>query len=225
MEELELKEKLITLSRILNKEGLFDMFGHLSVRIPQKELFFVTPALGLDRAHHRVEEILKVDFEGNKIEGEGVVPLEVVMHSALHRARQDAICVIHLHPYHVMTLSVAGIKFVPTAIPDADFSQGVPVYDRAKLIIDKEQGQELVRTAGSAKAVILRGHGVIIIGESIEEALCLTIRLEEASKRLIDASSVGAPIPLTKEELDVDMGKFGASMYRRIWEYYEFKTR
>lgn len=230
MEELELKQKLITLSRILNKEGLFDMFGHVSVRLPEKALFFITPALGMDRAHHKVEEILKMDFEGNKIDGEGVVPLEQVMHSALHQARQDAVCVIHLHPYHITTLSVAGIKFVPTTIHEGDFREGVPVYDRAELIITKEQGQKLVSTAGSAKAVILRGHGIIVIGESLEEALFLTLRLEEGAKRLIDVSSVGTPIPLTKEELDIDKkrgsGRPGRDyVYGRLWQYYELKTR
>jgi len=231
MEEAQLKEKLIVLSRMLSREGFFEGFGHVSVRIPQKDYYYVTHGDPISKSDFEVKDLVCVDFKGNKLEGECLPPLESIIHTAFHRSRDDAVCVVHVHPYYSRLLAIAGIDFQPVTLQAAPLGYNLPVYEPAELIITEAQGERLVRVTGTAKAVLLRGHGVVTIGDSIEEAFYLTFYLEESAQLLLDATRLGKVIPLSHEEipkskyLDLARGDPSFSPYAKVWAYHEFITR
>lgn len=200
MSEEELKNKLITISKILIKEGFFGAFGHVSVRIPGKELFYITPGMFANKKDMRVKDLVGVDFKGNKVSGENRPPREVVIHTVLHRSREDAVSIAHLHPFYATTLGVTGIKFVPLNTHFRPFVNNLPIYPITDLIVTEDQGEDLAKVTGDARAVLLRGHGVVTIGKSIEELLFITMTLEEESRRLIETANIKTLSPLTEED-------------------------
>ncbi len=230
MQEAELKDKLVVLSRILYKEGFLDSFGHVSVRIPGKDYYFVTRGGPSGKGDFGTEDLVCVNFQGEKIGGDAAPPIEAIIHTALHRCRDDAVCIVHVHPYYSKLLTIAGIKFQPVTLQAATFGHDLPVYEPADLIITEAEGEELVRVAGKAKAVLLRSHGVVTIGDSIEEALYLTFHLEESIQLLLDAVRLGNVIPLSQEEVQKRRHysltrDASVSPYAKVWAYHEFKTR
>lgn len=200
MSEEELKNKLITLSKILIKEGFFGAFGHVSVRIPGKELFYITPGMFANKKDMGVKDLVAMDFKGNKVSGENRPPREVVIHTVLHRSREDAVSIAHLHPFYSTTLSVTGIKFVPLNTHFRPFINNLPVYPITDLIIEEDEGEDMAKVCGNAKAVLLRGHGVVTVGSSIEELLFITKTLEEESRRLIETAHIKTLKPLTEAD-------------------------
>lgn len=220
MSEEELKSKLVTLSKILIKEGLFGAFGHVSVRIPGKELFYITPGMFANKKQMSTKDLVGVDFKGNRVSGANRPPREAVIHTILHRSREDAVSIAHLHPFYATTLSVSGIKFVPLNTHARIFKDNLPIYQNTDLIITENEGEGLARIAGNAKAILLRGHGVVTVGKSIEELLFVTMTLEEESKRAIETAHIRTLLPITSEEFrqqknradEVDQGA------KKMWE-------
>ncbi|MBI4334514.1 MAG: class II aldolase/adducin family protein [Chloroflexi bacterium] len=230
MEEADLKQKLLTLSRILYKEGFLDSFGHISVRVPGKDYYWITRGEPSGKGDFDVRDLVRVDFHGNKLEGQGQPPVEYIIHTVLHRSRQDAGCVVHVHPYHCILLTVAGIRFVPLTVQAATFGDSLPVYDVPGLIITPDEGATMLDIMGNAKAILLRGHGVVTAGATIEEAFYLTYHLEESCKFLADAHRLGPVIPLTRAEIQkrldyVKSRPADKNPYAKVWAYHEFKTR
>jgi ribulose-5-phosphate 4-epimerase/fuculose-1-phosphate aldolase len=230
MTEAEQKDKLITLSRILYKEGFLDSFGHISVRIPEKNYYYVTPGGPAGKGNFEVKDLVCMNYQNQRLSENGLAPMEAIIHTVFHRTRDDAECIIHVHPYFSRLLTIADIKFQPVTLQAAIFGNNLPVYQPAELVITEEQGVNLARVGGRAKAVLLRGHGVVVIGASIEEAFYLTYYLEESAQLLIDATRLGKVIPLSAEEslkrLDYSAKRDPkVSPYAKVWSYHEFKTR
>lgn len=231
MADEELKAKLATCARILNKVGIFDLYGHISARVPDQDRFYVTATLGSTDKPLTPEGLVLCDYKREKISGNGTVPLEVVLHSALHEAREDAACVVHVHPFYSMALAIAGIPFTPVALQSALLGKNLPVYKKAELLVDDNHGKKLVRAMGKARAILLRGHGVVTLGASIEEAAYNTIYLEENCRFMLEVSQAGGKIiPLTTAEIKERSGQFAErakteNPYKRIFDLFERKTR
>ncbi|MBI4332222.1 MAG: class II aldolase/adducin family protein [Chloroflexi bacterium] len=232
MDDAEIKTKLATSARILNRLGLFDIYGHVSARIPGQERFYITATLGSTDKEFTPEGLILCDYAGRKISGNGTAPLEVVLHSALHRAREDAGSVAHVHPFHSLALGVAGVPYAPVILHVAPLGFKLPVYKRRELLITEDHGQKVVRTMAKARAMLLRGHGVITLGESIEEMTYHTVLLEENCKLLLEARKVGKPIPLSRAEVaDFLRMRLPEAMspknqrYLRVFDLLDKKTR
>ena len=223
----EIREKLATCARMLNKLGLFNIFGHVSARVPGKEQFYITATLGSVSKDEEftTEGLVLCDYTGRKLSGNGTVPLEVVIHSALHKGREDAACVVHVHPFYSMTLAIAGIPFRPVNLQGAPLGGKVPVYRRSELLINENHGRKLIRAIGKAKAILLRGHGVVTVGATVEEAFFLTVYLEDNCRTLLEASKAGEKvIYLTRPEIKEWVDKVtaeaearGGNPYKRIF--------
>ncbi|MBI4332219.1 MAG: class II aldolase/adducin family protein [Chloroflexi bacterium] len=199
--EEELKNKLVTMTRIIVKERMFGPFGHISVRVPGKELFYITPGQFGNKQGIGVDDLVGVDFRGKKVSGANAPPRETVIHTVLHRRREDAAAIAHLHSYYATTLSICGMKFVPLHVNARPFVDNPPpVWVDADLIITEDEGEKLAKFAGNAPAVLMRGHGAVTIGKSIEELLLVTLTLEEESRRLIETASISTVMPLTADE-------------------------
>lgn len=231
MVDEELKQKLATCGRILNRLGLFGIYGHISARVPGEDRFYITATLGSTSLEQELtpEGMVLCDASGKKISGNGTVPLEVVLHVVLHKAREDAGCVVHIHPFYSMALAIAGLPFVPVTVQGAPLAK-VPVYRKAELLIDDAQGKKLLRAMGKARAILLRGHGVVVLGETIEEATCNTVYVEENCKYLLTAAAAGGVIPVTKAELKERADQVAASAgkgnpHKRVFDLLDRKTR
>jgi ribulose-5-phosphate 4-epimerase/fuculose-1-phosphate aldolase len=223
----ELKKKLAMSSRMLFNAELVDYSGHISARIPGTDHFFILPH-PVSRAIVTADDIVVADFEGNLVEGKYRAPSEVYMHSRAYKARDDVLSVAHLHNHMVAILSMVDNAFYPASSnPGAFFGPGaLPVYLDPALIHTVEQGDAVARSLGSRDAVVLRGHGSMVVGQSIEWVFAACVDLEEAAARFYQASLLGPVRVYTEDETQrVMRGRRKDSVVQKIWDHNVAKTK
>ena len=197
-----LREKLINAGRVLVDEGQGDyVWGHVSARLPDGSGNFLMKPGCVGVEEMTDDNIITINIEGEKIAGDWPRHNEVFIHSEVLRARPDINCVIHTHPEHVVAFSSLGKPLAPISNDGTMFSAGVPVFsETTDLIVDQARGKAVAKTLGSGGILILRNHGLVAAGRTIEEAVFLAIKLEKACRIQLLAESAGGPKLFVKEE-------------------------
>ena len=189
----ELKQKLIDAGCILEAEGQGDLTrGHVSVRVPgDPSHFFMKPhSFGFDEI--TLENLVICNLEGEKVAGGGRKHSEVYIHSEIFKQRPDVNSVIHTHPTYAVALSATGRALQSISQPSVAFSDGLPYYnDTIDPIRSKEMGAGVARALGSCKAVLMRNHGVAVVGATLEESTILAIMLDNACHIQLLAQAAG----------------------------------
>lgn len=209
----ELKADFITALRIISHEGLSDAFAHLSARVDdgKKMLFMPRKSPALVKA----KELFVVDFEKG-------VPQSAV-HQAVYKSRDDAGAVFHFHSPAVILLSVVGQTVQPMHNYSAIFYEGVPVFEGTGQVESPERAGEIAQILGSAKAVILRGHGAVVVGQSIREVCILALYLEESARLQVEAMKLGAPKFVSRQEAErIAKRTFKPASTERAWDHYKY---
>ena len=182
-----IKQQLIIAGKVLVAEGQDDFTrGHISVRVPgNPKLFFMKAhSLGLDEI--TMKNILTIDLEGNVVAGSARRHSEVYIHSEIFKARADVNCVIHTHPTYSVAFSGTGHPMKAYSQPGAMFSGEVGVYtDTITLIRSHALGAGVAKALGSRRAVLLKNHGPVVTGKTIEEAVVV---IDHAGKRRADSA-------------------------------------
>lgn len=226
----ELKEKLIIANKILDKEDLATPMGHISVRIPGTETFLITRSVAPGMS--TVDDIVVCNMEGKVVEGKYPRTFgEVMGHVAVYKKRKDIQSVAHIHSANVIGLSMTGATVLPASVQAIKVGYEPPIrlYDKVYMLEMREVAEEVADLIGQNKAVVLRGHGAVVVGKSIEETTINAIDLELAAKFQILANSAGKLVMMTEKEKE-PLIKFlkmmesqggTASPYGRAWEYYK----
>ena len=218
----ELKQKLVDGCHILDREGITDGFGHVSVRISGAEAF-ITLA-GVSPGCATVDRLVMLDLDGRYLGGEKSPPYEWPIHACIMRARPDVMSVCHTHSKWSSLFSVlkGGLrpvhmyaKFLPAG--------GPPIYPASGLIGTVERGEALVKALKDSAAVLMRAHGDAVVGASLEQAILRTIQLAFLGELAHMAVAHGEPLYMSAEEL----ATFSAdqSFPARPWEYYLSRVR
>jgi len=218
----ELKQKLVDGCHILDREGITDGFGHVSVRIPEAEALLTLA--GVSPGCATPDRLVMLDFDGRYLGGEKSPPYEWPIHACIMRARPDVISVCHTHSKWSSLFSVlkGGLrpihmyaKFLPAG--------GPPVYPASGLIGTAERGEALVKALKDSAAVLMRAHGDAVVGASLEQAILRTIQLAFLGELPHMAIAHGEPLYMTEEEL----ATFSADQAfpARPWEYYLSRAR
>jgi L-fuculose-phosphate aldolase len=193
----EIKQKMSLAGKVLVAEGQDDFTrGHISFRLPDHpNLFFMKPhSVGLDEI--TMENILTIDLEGNVVAGSSRRHSEVYIHSEIFKARPDVHCVLHTHPTYSVAFSATGRPMKVYSNPSALFHGALGVYtDTINLIRTHEMGRGVARALGPHRAVLLKNHGVVVAGASIEETVITVIMLENAAQVQMLVEAAGDPAP------------------------------
>jgi ribulose-5-phosphate 4-epimerase/fuculose-1-phosphate aldolase len=192
----ETLRKLIDAGRILETNGLGDLTrGHVSIRIPgQSDRFVMKPhSYGFDEITS--ENAVVCDLNGEKTGGGGRRHSEVFIHSEIYKARPDINSVVHAHPPHAIALSAIREPLKMISQPACNFADGLPDYEETMYLIrTQELGSGVAKSLGNAKATLMRHHGVAVAGRTVEEAVILTLALEEACRIQLIAQAAGKVI-------------------------------
>jgi len=192
-----IKQKLVLAGKVLVAEGQDDFTrGHISMRLPDDpSLFFMKPhSMGLDEI--TMENLLTIDLEGNVVAGSSRRHSEVYIHSEVFKARRDVNCIIHTHPPYSVALSATGRPMKCYSQPGAMFCEALGVYsDTINLIRTHAMGAGVAKALGPHRAVLLKNHGVVVAGASVEEAVISVIMLENAAMIQMIAEAAGDPAP------------------------------
>jgi L-fuculose-phosphate aldolase len=191
----DIKQKLILAGKVLVAEGQDDFTrGHISMRLPDNPShFFMKPhSVGLDEL--TMENILTIDLEGNVVAGTSRRHSEVYIHSEIFKVRGDVHSVIHTHPPYAVALSASGRPLKCYSQPSALFWGELGVYsDSIALIRTSAMGARVAAALGAHRAVLLKNHGVAVVGASIEEAVINVIMLENAARVQMITEAAGDP--------------------------------
>lgn len=175
-------EEIITTARRMAELGLvLRSYGNVSCR--QDERLLITPT-GLDYFLMEPEDIVVLDLTGKKLLGRREPSSEFRLHLAIYRARGDARAIVHAHGVHALALSLITSE-LPSLTEEMEHGLGGPVqvapYAKAGSQGLADQAAELLRKTGS-KALILARHGLIGLGESLEEALFICQLVERSAQ-------------------------------------------
>lgn len=224
----EWQEKLVLAHRILSAAGVFEYnLGHASVRLDDRVLILghIHPK-GTVFDQVTTEDLSLMDLNGVHLEGELEPPGERYIHTAIYRAREDVRSVVHAHPRTAVAFTVAGRDILPVSYRGAIFSPKVPVWPKPGQVDTEELGREVAAALGSARAVLLAGHGAASVGGSLEDAVAVMIELEETAKLQLTASLLGEPRPLHARDLEGGMphGLGMTDFARKSWDYYKARV-
>lgn len=200
---------VVMANRILANEGIFDAFGHVSVRNPEDpNRFFIARAIAPEQVTKG--DILEGDLEGNVVTKTTMKPYqERIIHAAIYKVRPEVNSVIHAHPAPIVAFSVSSVPLRPVSNGAAQFYKGVPVYDEydftspgntGMLVTTKDQGDRLAKCLGSGLAVLMRGHGYTVVGSSVPSAVNNAISLRDNAVIMLMALPLGAPKYMSAEE-------------------------
>jgi ribulose-5-phosphate 4-epimerase/fuculose-1-phosphate aldolase len=220
------REKLAVMCRILAAQDLIGIFGHVSIRVPGTDIVLITPGAGANKRTVEANDLFQFDVQGNlrfrPRRGMAVqVPIEWRIHTQIHRDNPKVACVAHLHAKYATVLGIAGQELKPVFTQGSVFRSGVPVWDNPRLVMTDQQAASLSATLADKIGVMMRGHGVCVIGKTPEECLFNCIFLEENAHKQFDAALLGEVMFLSDQEAeDCARGVSNISLYRLVWKYY-----
>ncbi len=210
-----LKKDFITALRIVSHEGLSDAFAHVSARVDGGANMLFMPRKS--PALVQTKELFVVDFEK-------IVPQSTI-HQAVYKLRDDVGSVFHFHSPAVILLSVVGQTIKPMHNYSAIFFEGVPVFEGTGQVESPARAGEIAQILGPAKAVILRGHGAVVVGRDLREACILALYLEESARLQVEAMKLGMPKFISQQEAErIAKRTFKPASTERAWEHFVNKA-
>jgi ribulose-5-phosphate 4-epimerase/fuculose-1-phosphate aldolase len=195
-EEWQIRQDLACLYRIVAHHGWDDfLFTHLSVRVPGPEHHFLLNPLGLMFEEVTASSLVKVDVEGNKVMETpyDVNPAGFTIHSAVHMAREDAHCVMHLHTDDGVAVSAQESGLLPITQHAMQLGE-IAYHDYEGVALDLDERQRIVADLAGRQCMILRNHGTLTVGGSCADAYMAMFYLERACTMQIRALSGGVAI-------------------------------
>jgi ribulose-5-phosphate 4-epimerase/fuculose-1-phosphate aldolase len=190
--------------RIVNHAGLMHMSGHIAVRDADEPHVMWINSRKASRSTLTADDIVPVDLRTGERIGEGdEAPSEFHIHRAIFNRRPDVHAICHTHPDYVVALSIAG-KILHPVHPSAGFlPESTPVFDDANLINTEARGDALAQALGTNPVVVLRGHGITVVGASVEEVVMRTGATEDNARFQYNALAIGDPKIIRGEELAI----------------------
>jgi ribulose-5-phosphate 4-epimerase/fuculose-1-phosphate aldolase len=187
--------------RLVDLYGLSDMMAnHISSHVPGEPGAFLINAYGMMYEEITASSLIKVDRSGTILSkpdfGDldyGINKAGYVIHSAVHGARPEIACVIHTHSWASMAVASLECGLLPLTQTAMRFLK-IGYHDYQGVVLDAKEQASLLEDLGDCEAVILRNHGVIVVGRSVGEAFNWIHRLELACRAQIGAMSCNSPL-------------------------------
>jgi len=200
-EEWQARVDLAAAYRLVALHGWDDLiFTHISARVPNADHHFLLNPYGMMFEEVTASSLIKIDLAGNKVMASPyfINPAGFTIHSAVHEARPDARCVIHLHTRYGIAVSAQKQGLLPLSQQAMFALASLAYHDYEGLALDGDEKPRLVADLGARKFMILRNHGLLTTGETPAEAFLGMFLLERACQIQILSQSGGgelAPIP------------------------------
>ena len=209
-EEWEARVDLACLYRIVSHLGWHKsiIYNHISMRVPGPDVHFLLNPLGLMYTEITASNLLKVDLKGRKV-NPSPYPVHTagfVVHSSVHRVRDDVKCVIHTHSNAGTAVSCQKQGLLPINLGSMGLHDKIAYYDCQGVTNEADECEQIAAALGDKNVLILRNHGLLTCGATAAEAFALMRRLETACEVQIMAQAGGAE--LIMPPMDV-VGKTG----------------
>ena len=202
--EWQARTDLAAAYRLVALYGWDDLiFTHISARVPGADHHFLLNPYGMMFEEVTASSLVKVDLAGNKVTDSPyfINPAGFTIHSAVHEARADARCVMHLHTRHGIAVSAQKNGLLSLSQPALFALSSLAYHDYEGLALDDEEKPRLVSDLGDRKFMILRNHGLLTTGKTVAEAFLGMFLLERACEIQILAQSGGGELSMIPEPI------------------------
>jgi ribulose-5-phosphate 4-epimerase/fuculose-1-phosphate aldolase len=202
-ERLHRKQRLAAGFRLFSRFGFEEgVAGHITARDPElTDHFWVNP-FGMPFAHIRASDLLLVNHEGEVVEGDRAVNgAAFAIHSQVHQARPDAVGAAHSHSVHGKSLSALGELLEPITQDVCAFYEDHALFDDyTGVVLDVEEGKRIAHALGDNKAVILRNHGLLTVGETVDSAIWWFVTMERSCQAQLLAKAAGRVVHIDPDQ-------------------------
>ena len=208
--EWRARVELAACYRLLAHYRMTDLiYTHSTVRVPDEPGHFLINPYGFRFDEITASSLVKIDVDGNCV-GESprrVNPAGFTIHSAVHMARHDAICVIHTHTKAGMAVSAVEGGLLPISQIALQYYGRLGVHDYEGIALDLDERQRIVRDLGDYCGLILRNHGLLTVGRSVAEAFSLMHYLNLACEVQVATLSMGEKLVVPPREVAEKVGR------------------
>ncbi|MEU0931776.1 MULTISPECIES: class II aldolase/adducin family protein [unclassified Embleya] len=206
------KERLTAALRLFGRFGFEEgVAGHITARDPEfTDHFWVNP-FGMSFKHITVDDLILVNHDGQVVEGRfHVNQAAFAIHSQIHAARPDVVAAAHSHSVHGRAISALGVRLEPITQDVCPFYEDHEVFDDyAGVVLDAEEGRRIAKTLGPRKALILRNHGLLTVGQSVDAAAWWFITMERSCQVQLLARAAGELKPISPENARLTREQLG----------------
>lgn len=220
---------LVAANRILAAKSVLDGFGHVSVRHSRDSARFLL-SRSLAPALVTANDVIEYDLNGAAVdEGKRAEYSERFIHAAIYKARPDVNAIVHHHSPSLITFGINSVELRPTYHLAAFIVDRVPIFDiretfgmTGMLVNDAPRGEALARTLGERAAVLMRGHGTVVVGSTLPVVVARSIYLDVNAQIELDAMASGQPIMyLDPDEARAVLAEGEHRAYERPWELWK----
>jgi ribulose-5-phosphate 4-epimerase/fuculose-1-phosphate aldolase len=225
-ERLHRKQRLASAFRLFAKFGFSEgVAGHITARDPElPDHFWVNP-FGMHFAHIRVSDLVLVNERGEVVEGSRPInEAAFAIHSRVHAARPDVVAAAHAHSIYGKTWSSLGRLLDPLTQDACAFYEDHGLFsDYTGVVYDTSEGDRIAEALGNRKAVILQNHGLLTVGQSVDEAAWFFITMERSCQSQLLAEAAGKPLKIAHEaaliaQQQVGNSRVGWFQYQPLWD-------
>ena len=196
-EEWQQRVDLAACFRLVAAFGWDDLvFTHISARVPGPEHHFLINPYGMMFGEITASSLVKVDLHGRKVIDSpyDVNPAGFTIHSAVHAARDDANCVLHLHSVNGVAVSAQDEGVLPLSQHSMFVLASLAYHDYEGVALDEDEKPRLVRDLGERRFLILRNHGLLTVGRTVAEAFVAMYFLEKTCEMQVRALAGGQKV-------------------------------
>ncbi|MFI6091557.1 class II aldolase/adducin family protein [Streptomyces sp. NPDC051218] len=220
------KERLAGALRIFGRLGYEDgVSGHITARDPEHEDCFWVNPFGMPFKHVTVGDLVLANAEGQVVEGRHHVnQAAFTVHAQAHLARPDVVAVAHCHSLHGRALSTLGELLDPITQESCAFYESHALYDGyTGVVVDADEGRRIATALGDHKAVILRNHGLLTVGDSVDAAAWWFLTMERSCQVQLSARAAGRPILIGHKQAVATREQLGSDLvawinYQSLWQ-------
>lgn len=209
------KERLAASFRLFAKFGFDEgVAGHITTRDPERAGHFWVNPFGMHFSQVRVSDLILVNERGEVVEGEYTVNTAAfAIHSQVHAARPDVVAAAHAHSMYGKSWSSLGRLLDPLTQDACAFYQDHALFDDyTGVVLATTEGERIANALGSSKAVILRNHGLLTVGQSVEEAGWWFITMDRTCQSQLLAEAAGKPVKIEHENALLTRGQVGSHL-------------
>jgi ribulose-5-phosphate 4-epimerase/fuculose-1-phosphate aldolase len=193
--EWAMRVDLAACYRLVAHYGMDDLiYTHISARVPGADHHFLINPYGFTYREVTASNLLKIDLHGNLVGDAPHQPNQAgfVIHSAIHGAREDAICVLHTHTDANIAVSALDRGLLPLSQFAMRYYNRVGVHDYEGVALDLDEQRRLVADLGAHQILLLRNHGLITLGRTVAEAFILAYYFERAARVQLKVQAAAA---------------------------------
>jgi ribulose-5-phosphate 4-epimerase/fuculose-1-phosphate aldolase len=220
------KQRLAGAFRLFSRFGFSEgVAGHITARDPEfPDRFWVNP-FGVHFGHIRASDLILVDERGEVVEGDQPVNTAAfAIHSRVHAARPDVVAAAHAHSLYGKAWSSLGRPLDPITQDACAFYEDHAVFDDyTGVVYDTTEGDRIAQALGPRKAVILRNHGLLTVGRTVEEAAWWFITMERSCHAQLLAEAAGKPVHIRADHALHTRGQVGTELvgwfqFQPLWQ-------